>query len=134
MALHLIKLCVGVESVEELEKWVKARKRHAHVTRQTPKRADEVLEGGSLYWVIRGAVQCRQPILGLEPCVRDGVPSCRIVLDQKIVRTEPLLRRAFQGWRYLEEKDAPADLKKGRKSAEGLPPDLQRRLIEIGAW
>ena len=135
MSLHLIKLCVGVDTVEDLERWVKSRSRgktHGHVTRQTPKRATELLDGGSLYWVIKGVVQCRQDILGLEPAVKDGVPSCRIVLTPDITRTAPMLRRPFQGWRYLEAKDAPSDITLGKGG--NLPLSLQKQLIELGAW
>ncbi len=134
MPLHLIKLCVGVDTVDDLERWVSTRKkRQTHVTRQTPRRGEEILAGGSLYWVIKGVVQCRQTVLGLEACERDGVASCRIVLEPKLVRTEPALRRPFQGWRYLTDADAPADLKTGEGGGD-LPADLQRKLIELGAW
>jgi hypothetical protein len=132
MALHLIKLCVGVDTVEELERWVASRKRHAHLTRQTPKRAEEVLDGGSLYWVIKGVVQCRQAVLGLQPAHKEGVPACRIVLSPQIVRTAPALRRPFQGWRYLNAADAPSDI--GLGNLDNLPPELRKQLIEIGAW
>lgn len=104
-----------------------------HVTRQTPKRAGEILEGGSLYWVIRGVAQCRQRVLALEPVDRDGVPHCRIVLEPVIHRTRPMQRRPFQGWRYLPGADAPDDLPTGA-GGDDLPPELQRQLIEMGAW
>ncbi len=132
MALHLVKLCVGVDSVADLERWVKTRQQPSHVTRQTPRRAAEILEGGSLYWVIRGVIQCRQRVLEVKPARKQGQPACRIVLAPEIVLTRPAPRRAFQGWRYLDAKDAPADIAPGKDGA--LPPDLQRKLIELGAW
>ncbi|MBV9558042.1 MAG: DUF1489 domain-containing protein, partial [Pseudolabrys sp.] len=118
MALHLIKLCVGCDSAQDLqdwiqEKWKRSKRRgavreHAHVTRMTPKRADELLAGGSLYWVIRGEVTCRQRLRDVDPFVDgEGVGRCRLVLDPKVVLVEPRPYRAFQGWRYLAAKDAP---------------------------
>jgi hypothetical protein len=110
MALHLLKLCVGCDSIEDLEEWIalrlkearRARKEpvHGHVTRMFPKRAEELVDGGSLYWVIRGNVQVRQRILSVRPIVdKEGVQRCRLVLDPKTVATEWQPRRAFQGWR-----------------------------------
>ncbi|MCW5723884.1 MAG: DUF1489 domain-containing protein [Maricaulaceae bacterium] len=145
MALHLIKLCVGVDSIEELESWRDRRmaERRArgepelsrHVTRMTPKRAAEVLDGGSLYWVIRRVIQCRQRIVALEDVTgEDGVMRCAIVMEPEIIRTAPAPRRPFQGWRYLRAEDAPPDLSDPRAGGAELPDDLRRRLIEIGAW
>lgn len=144
MPLHLIKLCVGVDSVEDLERSRdrrvaerKARGEPAvsrHVTRMTPKRAEEILEGGSLYWVIKRVIQCRQRIISLDE-VRDadGTKRCAIVMDPEIVRTNPSPKRPFQGWRYLKDSDAPGDLTAATGGAD-LPDDLRRKLIEIGAW
>jgi hypothetical protein len=116
VALNLIKLCVGVSEVEHLDRWIadcrKGRDTLDHVTRMFPRRKDEILPGGSLYWVIRGMILARQPVADLE-AVRgdDGIERCRIVFKPKIIRVRPTPRRAFQGWRYLEEEDAPPDLK-----------------------
>src|SRR5438552_446555 len=106
MALHIVKLCVGVNELKELVHWVrecrKGRDTLDHVTRMFPKRREEILPGGSLYWVIRGMILCRQPIAGLEPVKgEDGIERCRIVFRPKIVAVQPVPRRAFQGWRYL---------------------------------
>jgi hypothetical protein len=141
MALHLIKLCVGCDSIDDLVEWIdwrlkelrKARKRpeHAHVTRMVPKRIDALLAGGSLYWVIKGNVQVRQRLLDIRPFVDDdGISRCRLVLDPKPVATDWQPRRAFQGWRYLDAKDAPPDLRAGRKS--DLPPALMAELAGLG--
>jgi hypothetical protein len=138
--LHLIKLCVGCDAVEELVDWQSARIAEArtsgtppypfHVTRMWPKREAELLDGGSLFWVIRGRVLARQRLLGLEPREgADGIRRCAFRLDPEIVRTVPQPRRAFQGWRYLRPEDAPADLGPGGSS---LPPELAASLAEIG--
>src|SRR6476619_6848870 len=115
MPLHLLKLCVGCDSVQDLDDWIKQRLKekkkkgekteHVHVTRMVPKRADELTDGGSLYWVIRGQVACRERILDVRPFVdKQGIGRCRIVLEPKVVPVEPRLWRAFQGWRYLAAK------------------------------
>ena len=139
MALHLIKLCVGAESVESLQAWrdrAFGKGQPAfHTTRMTPKRAAEVLDGGSLYWVIKRVVQVRQRVVDLEEFVDSGgVKRCHIWLDPELVRTAPQQRRAFQGWRYLKPEDAPSDLGEGMGGGEDLPHDLRRKLLEIGAW
>ena len=139
MTVHLVKLCAGVGSVDDLE----ARIAHrlgavpegqaalvGHVTRSVPKRAAELLDGGSIYWVIRGQVQCRQRLLGVEPFIDDeGTQRCRLVLDPAPFRTEWRPRRAFQGWRYLEAPDAPPDLADG---GEDIPEDMRRELASLG--
>ncbi len=138
MPLHMIKLCVGVDSVEDLEAYVHARlagnpgSEQTHVTRVMPKRADEMLAGGSLFWVIKGQVQVRQPILRFDAIrTEDGIERCRIVLKPEFVRTWPLPKRPFQGWRYLTTDDAPADLGEGADLSE-IPPALRRELAELG--
>ena len=139
--LHLIKLCVGVESLEELARWQKKRLQDKkkkgqkaeliHVTRQTPKRAAELLDGGSLYWVIKGQIAARQQLRELRPLVRDGVPHCGLVYDKKLMPVMRRPRAAFQGWRYLDAKDAPADIGT-LKGAKGLPEALQQELAALG--
>jgi hypothetical protein len=142
MALHLIKLCVGCDSVEDLSEWLEdylKRKRrsgqkadYAHTTRMVPRRMAELLGGGSLYWVIKGTVQCRQKLLDVRPFVdKDGIGRCRLVMDTKIVRTEWQPRRPFQGWRYLEMAEAPRDLRAGR-GGDDLPQALRAELAELG--
>ena len=135
MALHLIKLCVGCDSVEELRAWRAERDRRGVPpivpTRQTPKRAAELLEGGSLYWVIKGVILVRQPIVKIVT-LESGVQPCRIDLGPELILTAPQPRRPFQGWRYLDAKDAPPDLPTG-EGAE-MPQDLAKQLREIGAW
>lgn len=134
--IHLIKLCVGAERVEDL---LERQADHfgngpaEHVTRMWPKRADEILAGGSLYWVFKGAVLARQKIIALdERQGADGVSRCAIRLDREVIRTETLLRRPFQGWRYFKPEDAPKDLSTARLREESLPRELATALSQIG--
>ena len=137
MALHLIKLCVGIDSVQDLEAWRRQTRRQEPEwrvrTRQTPKRAAELEDGGSLYRMIKGVVLCRQRILRVETVGEGPAARCEIVIDPTIVRTTPLPRRAVQGWRYFEAKDAPEDLSNG-DGLEHVPAELAVRLRELGAW
>lgn len=142
MTLNIIKLCVGAESVEDLDAWIRQRlaakaaagvaAEQIHTTRMFPKRAAEIAGQGSLYWVIKGFVQVRQPIVELRS-VRgdDGIDRCDIVLEPVLHRTEMQPRRPFQGWRYLSETDAPRDARRGA-GGEDLPPDMRRQLAELG--
>jgi hypothetical protein len=137
MAIHIVKLCVGADSVEDLAEWqkgqIKKRKRPVCGTRMWPKRVTDVLDGGSLYWVIKGVILVRQRIVEIAEVRDDHGLRCGLWLDPKLVRTAPQPRRAFQGWRYLEPKDAPADLGDLKGGAE-LPEHLRRQLVELGAW
>jgi|SRR5450631_256214 hypothetical protein len=143
MPLHLIKLCVGCDSVADLEDWIalklKEKKKrgqkpeHIHTTRMMPKRADELTDGGSLYWVVRGQIMCRERILGIRQTTgKDGIKRCQVVLDGKVVLVEPRLRSAFQGWRYLEAKEAPRDLSRAAPGASKMPEQMRRELRELG--
>jgi len=138
MTLHLIKLCVGVDSIADLADWQKRRlaglkkkgrkPELVHVTRQTPKRARELLDGGSLYWVIRGYVAARQPLLDIRPAKsKDGIPRCGLVYAADLIPTARRAHRPFQGWRYLNAADAPPDARM-LKSGNGLPPTLHAEL------
>ena len=137
MPLHLIKLCVGADSIADLEEWVEQRVRERkaprslHVTRMTPTRAAEIVDGGSLYWVIKGQLAARQQVLEIEPFVdTDGIGRCRLWLAPQVVKVAPRPFRAFQGWRYLQDKDAPYDL--GASGAAEMPEELRRTLGELG--
>ena len=139
MALNILKLCVGADSVEDLLQWQAQHLGHwpagraEHITRMWPKRAEEVLDGGSLYWVIKGQVLARQRILALEPRRgADGIARCALVLDAQVIRTEAAARRPFQGWRYLAAEESPRDLPKGRALETALPASLAQALAEIG--
>jgi len=143
MPLHLLKLCVGCDSVEDLESWIEQRlaaRRAAgepaeqfHTTRMVPVRRDELLDGGSLYWVIKGAIQCRQRLLDIRPFTdSQGIGRCHLILDPVVVRTDYHPKRPFQGWRYLKQTEAPRDLTADRAGLLTVPPQLRRELSELG--
>ena len=142
MTIHLIKLSVGPETLDDLAARQKQRLKDMkskgqkpelmHVTRHMPKRAEELLDGGSIYWVIKGWLCARQKLLELRPLQRDGVSRCGLVYDKELVRVSPRPHRAFQGWRYLASKDAPRDLDKAAKGAAAMPETLRRELRELG--
>ena len=132
--MHLIKLSVGVATLEELESYRSERAHwwgldygedvHVHRTRTMPKRRGEIEGQGSIYWVISGVIRARQPILRLAEAVdKDGIPRCDIIMAPDMVRVTPRPRQAFQGWRYLDPKDAPPDL-----SAAGFAEDGSEEL------
>ncbi|WP_317625392.1 DUF1489 family protein [Rhodalgimonas zhirmunskyi] len=134
-----MKLSVGTETVDDLAAWQGQKRVQTadgyprHITRMWPRRESEVLSGGSIYWVIKGVVQARQKILRLDEVIgQDGIRRCAIVLEPELIRTAPALRRPFQGWRYLDPKDAPPDLSESRAKDDDLPPDLSAKLAEIG--
>lgn len=137
--IHLIKLAVGVDDVAHL----RALQHHRlqsfgeifHRTRMRPKRQEALLDGGSIYWVIRGAIAARQRLLALRDASdEDGRPCCRLILDHQLIETCRQPRRAFQGWRYLETADAPADLTQNAGNGDPLPPDLIEELKRLGLW
>ena len=128
--VHLVKLCVGAESVEDLLRWEKARGAVSFVhTRNRPTRAQELLDGGSLYWVIKGAILCRRRIVSIDH--DEAEQRCLIGLSTEHFPTEAQPRRPFQGWRYLKASDAPRDLIEGESD---LPPEVARALKEAGVW
>jgi hypothetical protein len=143
MALHLIKLCVGCDSITDLQEWIEENRAHfrrlgrgyeqTHTTRMTPKRVDELLGGGSLFWVIRGQVACRQALLDVRPFTdADGIGRCRLVLEPKVVPVAPRPFRPFQGWRYLTTTDAPRDIDARAGDLAVMPEDMRRELAELG--
>ena len=143
MPLHLIKLCVGCESIKDLKGWVAERMQaakkkglplhHVHVTRMVPKRVDELLSGGSLYWVIRGEIAAREKIIAVEPFRdRDGIGRCRLVMQPKVIPVLARPMRPFQGWRYFTEDAAPPDLTAAGAGVADMPEPLRRELRELG--
>lgn len=141
MTIHLIKLCVGVESIDDLRTWINwklTQLRQAglvaeqyHTTRMVPKRKDELLDGGSLYWVIKGQIQARQRLLDIRPFKgEDGIGRCHLVLEPTLVETQWSPKRAFQGWRYLKPEDAPQD--QALAGQDDLPHELRRELADLG--
>jgi hypothetical protein len=140
MVVHIVKLSVGVEDVDHLAQIQKGRLERegvlAHITRNTPKRADEILDGGSIYWVIKKFVRVRQRLIGIERGVNsEGRPSCALVLDSVLIRTELKEFRPFQGWRYFKDEDIPRDLNMGDnldETSEALPDDMAEELKTLG--
>lgn len=142
MSLHLLKLCVGVSTLDELSDWIaetQAQRRSAglppeqiHTTRMTPKRVDALLDGGSLYWVIKGSVQARQRLIDIRPFTgADGIGRCNLVLEPVLNPTRFQPRRPFQGWRYLKASEAPSDLAESGDAAS-MPVALRAELAELG--
>jgi hypothetical protein len=143
MPLHLIKLCVGCDSIRDLEEWIEENEVHyrrlgrpyeqKHTTRMVPKRSDELAAGGSLYWVIKGQVSCRQALLEIRPFVDDqGIGRCHLVLQPKVIPVEPRPYRPFQGWRYLTDADKPRDLGSSGAEMAAMPEALRRQLADLG--
>ena len=142
MAVNLIKLCVGISSIEELESLQQNRRRrraagdaealNIHVTRNTPKRAEEIIGKGSLYWVIKRRVVARQLIVDIRPTNIEGRKHCAIILHSEIIRTHSKPCRHFQGWRYLELADTPADLSATKVASDDMPHHLQDELRSLG--
>lgn len=138
------KLSVGSESIATLQDWqkmvVRRRKKrglspyHEHVTRMFPKQVEALLDGGSIYWVIKGLIQCRNELVAFEETkTRDGRKACSILMVPKLIPVVPTPKRPFQGWRYLKADDAPADLD-AIGGANDLPPELRAKLANLGAW
>src|ERR1700720_1572766 len=143
MPLHLIKLSVGADSVKDLKGWIadrikvaKSRAQPAppiHITRMTPKRVEELLAGGSIYWVIRGEIAAREKLIAIEPFRdKDGIGRCRLVMQPKVIAVSPRPMRAFQGWRYFTDDSAPPDLTKSAASIAAMPEPLRRELRDLG--
>lgn len=98
-----------------------------------PKREEELLNGGSIYWVVKGVIQCRQTVFALKEAIgQDGIRRCGICLAPDVIRVAATPKKAFQGWRYLKPADAPVDLSEGQQTEETLPPELSKALAAIG--
>lgn len=143
MTVHLIKLAVGIESVSHLAERQRIRLRDAeaagetvrlrHLTRSTPRRTVEVLDGGSIYWVIKGAVRARQRIVDIDTAINHkGLPRCALIFDPELVPVRARPMRAFQGWRYLEMADAPPDAIGVPDQSDELPAEMAEELRELG--
>lgn len=142
MGVNLLKLCVGCESIADLEGWIEETRllhkrlgrpyRQVHTTRMVPKRMDEILDGGSLYWVIKGRIAARQRIEAIEPfTAEDGIQRCHLVLEPVVVPVQLRPCRPFQGWRYLAARDAPADIRDG-DAPESMPEGMREDLRALG--
>ena len=138
MAIHLIKLCVGAETIRDLEVWQQRVMRDypkpVHHTRMTPKRRDEILAGGSIYWVIKKMIRVRQRIVDVRTLDDGGGRSmCELVFDPELIPLVPRRKKPFQGWRYFKPADAPPDLVAGAKQSD-VPPDLDAALKAALEW
>ncbi|WP_035619384.1 DUF1489 family protein [Hyphomonas johnsonii] len=138
MTIHMVKLCVGAETIDDLADWQARQLQRipepVHHTRMMPKRAEEMLDGGSIYWVIKRAIRVRQRIIDIRAITdEEGRAMCELVFDTDLVRTYAQAKRPFQGWRYLKPTDAPRDLKTG-EAARDIPPDLDAALKQAGVW
>lgn len=143
MPLHLLKLCVGAESPADLRGWIDQRlhamrqagetPEHRHTTRMVPKRTDELLDGGSLYWIIRGEIAIRQSLVAVRPFTDEGgIGRCHLVLDDAMVPVDPRPHRPFQGWRYLRAGDAPPDFAAVQADIAAMPETMRRTLRDLG--
>jgi len=137
--LNIVKLSVGSENIAMLKEWQQARrdqlkiKYSLHITRMWPKKEKELLDGGSIYWVIKGAIQLRQRLIGFDEIIgADGIRRCGFKLDPELIPTTKALRRPFQGWRYLKSEDSPSDLSTNREADDDLPEDMQQTLARLG--
>jgi hypothetical protein len=137
--IHLIKLSVGTEDVDGLALWQTDARATGpdgmprHITRMWPKREAEILLGGSIYWVIKGHIQARQKIIRLDEIIgADGIRRCAIVMEPELIRTSVVVKRPFQGWRYLKSEDAPIDLPSTRQNEDTLPEALESALADLG--
>lgn len=130
--IHIVKLCVGADSVEDLLRWEQARGTVSYIhTRNRPTRYEELLNGGSLYWVIKGSILCRREIVSFDAADDKENPHWMIGLNTKHIPTEAQPRRPFQGWRYLKPADAPRDVS---EHEQDMPPELAKALREAGVW
>lgn len=143
MALHLLKLCVGAESITDLEEWIEERMdqrrsrgeplEQLHTTRMVPKKIEDILDGGSLYWVIKGQIGARQRLIDIRPFTDpEGIGRCHLVMEPVVVPVEPRPFRPFQGWRYLQAKDAPRDLAEHGGDLGEMPEAMRRELAVLG--
>jgi hypothetical protein len=138
MTIHMVKLCVGADDIDDLVDWQRRQmlthSNPVHHTRMAPKRAEEMLDGGSIYWVIKRAIRVRQRIIDIRVVPdEDGKDLCELVFDPQTVRTYAQPKRPFQGWRYLKPAEAPRDLKSGENAVD-LPANLDAALKDAGVW
>ena len=143
MPLHILKLCVGCDSIRDLEEWIEETQalnrrlgrpeEQIHTTRMVPKNRDAIVGAGSLYWVIKGQVTCRELITDIRPFTDpDGIGRCHLVLKPEVIPVEPRPCRPFQGWRYLQDKDKPRDLSLGGGDLGAMPEEMRRELAGLG--
>lgn len=137
VTVHLIKIAVGIDSLSHLADVQRKRRKGGknaviHYTRHMPKRAEELLDGGSMYWIVKGLIAVRQRLVGFDTeTFEDEGTYCAIRMDRTLVPVEPRPRRPHQGWRYLDAADAPRDLKPGKGGGD-LPIEMLTELKQLG--
>lgn len=136
--MHMVKLCVGAHSIEDMIDWqqrqMKTLPNPIHRTRAYPKQADAMLQGGSIYWVVHRAIRFRQRIIDIRKVQdEEGGSLCELHFDPELIQTYAQPKRPFQGWRYLKPSDAPRDLRSG-ESAANIPADLDEALKTAMVW
>ena len=141
MALHILKVAAGVSSLEHLRQvvdrysYMDAELGHImHMSsRNTPRRMGEVLDGGSVFWIIKRAIVARADLIAIREVVReDGKKGCQMCIRPNVIPTIPQPKRGFQGWRYLKHDDAPQDLESDAPSSGTGSPELARELKSLG--
>jgi len=141
MTLHLVKLCVGCTSIDDLRHWIAEKRARSlenghpyeqyHITRMAPKRDQDLLNGGSLYWVIKGRIACRQKLVSISSFKDDdGVSRCRLRLEPIVTPVASRPMKPFQGWRYLDASLAPPDIT--NDMTEDIPEALRQELSDLG--
>ena len=135
--VNLVKLCVGATTVSELyysqQRRLETTGFVSHVTRMWPKRAKELVSGGSIYWVFRGLILARQEIVEMKEILgQDKIRRCSLILNHEIFRTEPRPKKPFQGWRYLTPEHAPKDICKFQSEETEIPYHMQLELSKLG--
>ena len=137
--INIVKICVGAKVVHDLWLWQKERQtsdknsKIMHITRMRPQRENELLNGGSIYWVFKGLILARQEVMSLQECRgADGILRCGLILNPQLFLTYPVKKRPFQGWRYLKSSDAPKDLEKYSPGNDRLPNELKIAMSELG--
>jgi hypothetical protein len=139
---NLVKLCVGCSSIADLEEWIEETRLHfkrlgrnyqpTHTTRMMPKRIGAGKTDASLYWVMKSQIVCRQRLLEIRPVVDgEGISRCQLILEPVVHPVRPRPMKPFQGWRYLDQADAPPDLS-ALGANEDMPDDLRRELAGLG--
>lgn len=141
MPLHILKVAAGISSLEQLKRVITQYSYNdpelGHImhmsSRNTPKRAEELLDGGSVFWIIKRSIVARAPLVAIREDERlDGKKGCQMCIRPEVILTIPQPKRGFQGWRYLKAEDAPADLMEGTKDTGQGSPELAAELRTLG--
>ena len=142
--MNLIKLCVGAQNVSDLYNWQKNRlinykglgnNATFFITRMRPKRENDILNGGSIFWVFKGLILARQKIIGFDNFMsEDNISRCKVILNSKIILTDAYHKKSFQGWRYFSQQEAPKDREIFSDEKTQLPLKIEKELSELGIF